>query len=774
MANHNDYPIIRFQPRVGDAGRTTGGGGNKDPKWVLTGKALTERSQTLTQAVDDVTEGWAAHDQDGLPHVLSVRFIDEAVAKTHQQTIAALFAVGNNSGQIGVDGTNKMMVKVDAVDQLIRVKQELHDTERNRQPISAITEITPFVPEVRPPAPGILYKLSPMLYRDQKADEHALRYIEAQLKKKQIDYHQVKYGPTLQVFEVVDATPDALSFFRKLPIRLSEPLERAVPPFFRNVNNHFDQIQPLSPVDGVDYPVIGLLDTGVEQNRFTKGWVTRTTATAYVDADLNTQHGTFIATLLLYGDQANHTQDASLEGCRIIDVPVFPKQGVDGPTLLDNIERGIKAHPQVRIWNLSISLTGVIRTDRFSEFAMMLDALQDRYGVVICKSAGNDTGFYAGHAAGPLNIGAEALRAVTVGAIDRNSDSVGYCRPFYPAPYSRVGRGPADTIKPDLVQFGGDVFAKVQDPRMPADFSVVGETALADELTTTTKVGTSFSTPKVARELAELEVLTNHQYTLRTVKALAIHSASYQEVPALSTEERVQKMGYGRPEKAIDIIQDTRYSSTLILEGELAKGQRIDMMEFPFPSALIHDGFYYGQIHLTVVTDPILRVGEDAMYCQSELTVQFGTYTKKKESSLHMARYNPFGREGATNILRHDYYSQKAMAENDQFVGERVLLAYGQKYYPVKKFSLDLADLKPATIQHAMSKDNTWFLFLETHYRNEAESTEQSLKLPYSVVITIEDPTQTTDVYDSTVNRLNELDFIHDTLRQNNAIRLEN
>lgn len=48
------------------------------------------------------------------------------------------------------------------------------------------------------------------------------------------------------------------------------------------------------------------------------------------------------------------------------------------------------------------------------------------------------------------------------------------------------------------------------------------------------------------------------------------------------------------------------YEATLILRDTLAKGEYIDIMDFPMPKSLIKNGFYTGQIIATLVYDPIL------------------------------------------------------------------------------------------------------------------------------------------------------------------------
>ncbi|WP_204273526.1 hypothetical protein, partial [Stenotrophomonas maltophilia] len=70
-------------------------------------------------------------------------------------------------------------------------------------------------------------------------------------------------------------------------------------------------------------------------------------------------------------------------------------------------------------------------------------------------------------------------------------------------PYSRIGRGPANIIKPEVVHFGGDVFALNAAPTSIEDYQSQGETSYLNAVKRI-EAGTSFSTPKIAKSLSEI------------------------------------------------------------------------------------------------------------------------------------------------------------------------------------------------------------------------------------------------------------------------------
>lgn len=146
----------------------------------------------------------------------------------------------------------------------------------------------------------------------------------------------------------------------------------------------------------------------------------------------------------------------------VFDATVFPdtrKERLDEEELIENIREIIKRkHKEIKIWNLSISITREISKSKFSDFAIALDEMQDEYNVLICKSAGNCTNFARNLPLGNLHEGEDSVRALVVGSVADNQEGVDISEPENSSPFSRKGPGPAYIIKPDIVHYGGNHF----------------------------------------------------------------------------------------------------------------------------------------------------------------------------------------------------------------------------------------------------------------------------------------------------------------------------
>lgn len=352
-------PLIMFHPRAQDNGKTIGGGSKEDKtKWLLKGAELLERSKHLTLNIDQIKADWDRTSIEGLPHVLRINLIEKALANTHQSQIVPMFTVGQNTGQIGFIGEHSLLMKVDTKEKLKIIRDNFTDIKNNAHSISALTEIELFKPQLNVSDKNSAYKLIPLTYDDHGEDKRALQVIQTGLASHDISYKLISYTKSIKAIRIPAVTNDSLKFIRTLPIRTVEPIAKVGLPF-RFINGLSVDDFDLSSFDPKQkYPLIGLLDSGVATNKLTRGWVTRGKGGMYSAKELNTSHGTYIATLLIHGDRFERVEDSSINGCKIVDVPVIPKFGIEEDELIQNIEEAIEMNPEVKIWNLSVSLLG--------------------------------------------------------------------------------------------------------------------------------------------------------------------------------------------------------------------------------------------------------------------------------------------------------------------------------------------------------------------------------------------------------------------------------
>ncbi|MGB3466239.1 MAG: S8 family serine peptidase, partial [Cyclobacteriaceae bacterium] len=373
-----------------------------------------------------------------------------------------------------------------------------------------------------------------------------------------------------------------------------------------------------------------------------------------------------------------------------------------------------------------------------------------------------------------ISKSADSIHSLVVGSIAQSKKTNDLAELNNPSPFTRIGRGPSNIIKPELVSYGGNVhhngsiIIKNGVKSFDADGHIVSE------------VGTSFSTPRISALLAALDLNINEEFNPLLLKALAIHSAQYPSELEMQISDRLRQVGFGMPAPVQEIIYNDEYEITLILQDTLIKGEFMEILEFPFPESLINDdGYFYGSVNLTLVGSPVLR-NQGNEYCQSNLEVLFGTYDDIKERDTSVSIIlNEIGPNGAINVLRDANYGARFKRDTtSQFAKERVLLNYGKKYHPIKKYSVNLEEMTSGNKDKALKAPKKWYLRVKGLYRDFAEEMAtldgEELNQEFCLILTIRDNKEEKLVYNEVSALLNNRNFNHTDISLRSQIRVNN
>lgn len=360
--------------------------------------------------------------------------------------------------------------------------------------------------------------------------------------------------------------------------------------------------------------------------------------------------------------------------------------------------------------------------------------------VIICKSIGNCKNFKTGHPKSRVSKSGDSMRSLVVGSIAHSKKTTDISEINHPSPFTRIGPGPANSIKPDLVSYGGNV--GVNSGRIIQN----GVKAIAPDGSTVEIIGTSFSTPRVTSLLSEINFKIKEEFNPTLLKALAIHSAKYPSGVDFPINEKVKQMGFGVATSADDIVYNDPHEITLILQENINRGEFIEILDFPFPESLIDEnGFFYGEVKITLVANPVLSEKQGAEYCQSNIKLQFGTYEDIKNRDTTKATIlNPIGPDNPQNVMLDSYYGSKFKRDTaSDYARERMLLNYGKKYQPVKKYSVNLDEMTAARQRDALAGHRKWFAKIKGEYRNFVETMAvqdgEVLNQDFTLIITIRD-----------------------------------
>ena len=775
-------PIKIFEKRKNYDDRSTeGGGDDREGSWVLHGEELISRMNYLNENVRSVQDSfrkWKA-EQRVLPMIISTTVIDQAIAKTHRGRIVNLLENDGRDNVIGVFGDRELLSMVTEESLLEKISEMLEKKEDEARLISSISEINVFSPFVEPfEKENNVYRVRLCNYNDFDLNNHAKYLFEQACEATGIKIDaKVRFTSDMTIYRVTVDSLEQLNAMGEFEGIYSAEKTYPILSSMDSLDTE-TTVAVKQPDEMEEYPVVGVLDTGIVDISYLTPWKETEEHTNYPSEYQNNSHGTFVAGIIEYGDELNGTDVFSLNGVKLFNAVVHPgnTMSIYPEELIDNVREAVENNPEIKIWNLSLGTTVESELDEFSEFGMALDNIQDENNVLIIKSAGNCTNFAKGLPKSRISKTADSVRSLVVGSIAETQGEKDYAEPNMPSPFTRVGPGPASIVKPDLVYYGGN--AGVDNGQIVIN----GVPSFGLDGSVYRNVGTSFSTPIVSRIAAELAFMMHEDFDSLLIKALMIHYAKYPANIKMKMTDKVTQMGFGVPVGANEILYNSPDEITLILRDTLEKGSFIEMFDFPYPTCLVDEnGFFRGQIILTLVNKSLVDEKQAGEYCQSNIDVLFGTYETEKERDVTKPTIkNPRGVDVNQNLLADSLYSASAKGVHPitGFERECTLVKYGKKFHPVKKYAIDLADMTPSNRDKWLPSNRKWYLKIEGLYRDfiekEAVKKDFQLSQEYCMILTIRDPERKAPVYDEVTQQLTTRNFVHHDVRVRSVVHVTN
>ena len=380
-----------------------------------------------------------------------------------------------------------------------------------------------------------------------------------------------------------------------------------------------------------DAPRVCVIDSGIQENHpLIKVAVDVENSRSWVpsEKDLTADyvqgggHGTRVAGALLYpyGIPQISKEKAIcwIQNARILDSACHLSEKLHIPDVLTDI---VTVYHKVgtRIFNHSITSSSPCRTTYMSAWAATIDYLSYQNDILFIVATGNipdnrleglspsrqtlqehhqakrNYPDYLLQLSARIANPAQSFQALTVGSIAHSTYNTAFQRSVakanYPSAFSCSGYGIWDSIKPDVVEYGGDCAI---DSETEPNFSTPPD--ICPELVRTTtggapaiasdRIGTSFAAPKVAHIAAVLEA-TFPEASCLLYRALIVQSArlpKWTDDPTTNLSEAIRMMGYGLPNLA-KAIGNTNNRITLITqEDQFIKARQAYIYQVGIPS----------------------------------------------------------------------------------------------------------------------------------------------------------------------------------------------
>jgi hypothetical protein len=387
---------------------------------------------------------------------------------------------------------------------------------------------------------------------------------------------------------------------------------------------------------GEDAPRVCIVDSGIQEKHpilepsllhaLSKSYVDRNAPNDTADQVQPNGHGTRVAGAVLFPKsiprQGEHQLSCWLINQRVLDSKNFIPNRVYPPALLSKIIGEVKEQSsQTKIFCHSINSFGPCPIRHMSAWAATIDLLSFNHDLIILQSAGNiprdsdhpirrgilqhlaNAATYPSfllQASSRVANPAQSFNAVTVGSISPQSWTDGSLSSFgqnemSPSAFSRSGLGLWGSVKPDLVEFGGDFVANTTGDIVTTVSDVCPEllraavTSPAGPLFSSNEVGTSFAAPKVAAIAVELQRRFPDQSALlyRALIALSARWPTWaMEQLQLNGVDALRLIGYGLPD-AERATTNNPYRVTLHAVGDRKlKAREVQVFQVPIPQEI--------------------------------------------------------------------------------------------------------------------------------------------------------------------------------------------
>ncbi len=755
MAEKN-LPIKLIMQRSTDIYKNQGGGSTK-----FFGDVTPELKKTLIEKLEHVGDFYADvfSENEHVPAIAKITVKDEAIAKSHKPD-----SLCRNCPIIGTEDLNQIYIKVkkNTIEETIQLVSQ-PTSKQIRANMTAILDITPISADEKVSSnlreisdENFEYiknrvKIKIFDFNNEYDNEQIWRYVTSKLDELNLSdsTEVITYGDSIKYIKLEVKTQDDI-------IKLASINGVKSVDFFQEYSTPKIELgevdlQELFDMEFVDSDVrIGIIDGGISDlNPHLAPYIIA--REEYVPAVYrNPNHATFIASTIQYGNILNNLKSETQYRFKFVDVVAIPNSDAKfGPIdsiheedLMTIINEVMEKHSETtKIWNISLGLENKVCNGSMSDLGIFLDYIQDKYEVQLFVSSGNINQLPVRSWPPENDIGehdrlispADSIRAITVGSVALYDSDDSYVKTNEPSAFSRRGPGANYTVKPEIVDYGGN-FSK--------NYSLngLGMNGLDPAGNTVESNGTSYSTPRAVQKFAAIyEEMAEPDLLL--AKAMLIHSARMNSRNILDEEsDHIKYYGFGIPPVDVqEILQCSEDEVTLIFKQKVTEGVHLEMYDFPYPKSLIRNGRFIGEIGMTLAYLPPLDKNHGREYCRSNIDVSFGTYSFNQTGSPNFSGQVPLE-------ARWDEKLEKQRVEN------------GFKWSPNKSYHRKLVQ--------GISVTDGWKIRVDMTARNGATIPFQEFVL----IITIKDP-NSNDIYTEISEGLRERGYITNNLETRYQIR---
>lgn len=708
---------------------------------------ISNKFESLLEFYNDIFE-----ENENIPAIGKVTVKPEAIAKSHKPDDLC-----RNCPIIGTEDLNEIYIKVKkkSIQETVKLVNN-PPSIKFRANMTAISDIQPIIADEKISSSLISaaqndfstvknkIKIKVFDFDDDFDNAQIWDYIKRKLKA--LGLHEnceiITYGEHIKFLKIeVHSYEDIINIASINGVKAVD--------FFQEYSLPKDDfsstdLQTLLDCEYTDSEVsIGIIDGGIsDDNPYLQPYIIA--REEYVsEMYRNPHHATFIASTIQYGNLLNSISSPTSHRFKFVDIIAMPNSDKKfGPTdtiteydLMDIIEEVMEKYSHsTKIWNISLGIEKKPCCGSMSDLGIFLDYIQDKYHVQMFVSSGNINELPLRNWPPQSGIGehdrlispADSVRAVTVGSVALFESADSIVKFNEPSPFSRRGPGANYVVKPDIVDYGGNLStAYIIDGLGVKGLDPKGKIIEGN--------GTSYSNPRALQKFASIyEEMVEPDLLL--AKAMLIHSARMNSRELLDEKpDNIKYYGFGIPSPNVhEILQCSEDEVTLVFKQKISQGSHLEMYDFPYPKSLIKNSKYIGEIGMTLTYLPPLDERYGREYCRTNIDVSFGTYSYLQNGKI-------------------DYNGQVPLETrwDERFEAARV--EHGFKWSPIKSYYRKL--------KKGIQIADGWKLRIDMTARNGMYVPSQEFVL----IVTIKDPNGN-DIYSEIATGLRERGYITNNL----------
>lgn len=382
-----------------------------------------------------------------------------------------------------------------------------------------------------------------------------------------------------------------------------------------------------------DAGVVCVIDSGIQEGHvlIQPALIEDLSKTYLRDENLNDEasyggHGTRVAGAILYPNGIQGLTTVKLNSwivnLKVLDATNSLPEYIFPPLLIEKIIDEYAREHGIKIFNHSIAANSPCRMNRMSMWAAAIDKLSYENDILLIQAVGNlwengtglhkgienfinDGNLYPNYLSEPssrIANPAQSLSALSVGSISPGTvntiDLASIGNENEVSAFSRSGLGIWDTIKPEVVEYGGNYAGT----KNAAVFTLTSPKELCIELPRISPegplfskdaIGTSFSTPKVSSIASQLSQAFRGKSSL-FYKTLIVQSAKWPGNPFITNsqiaDKNISTIGFGLPNLETALFNNNHRITAITQSDELINEGDLHLYEIGIPEELRRPG----------------------------------------------------------------------------------------------------------------------------------------------------------------------------------------